>query len=331
MKQVLLSAPYMLPTVERFLPVFKHYGIELILAQVSERMEEEDLLRYAGDIDGVICGDDRFSARVLAAFAPRLKVISKWGTGIDSIDQAAAISLGIQVKNTPNAFTIPVADTVMGYVLSFARNIPWMDAMIKKGKWIKISGKALAELTLGVVGVGSIGKAVLVRAQGFGMRLVGNDIVDIDPVFIKNYQVQMMSLPNLLATSDYVSINCDLNPTSRYLINITALDRMKPDAVLINTARGPIVDQNALIQALQTGKIRGAGLDVYEEEPLPSDSPLLKMDNVLLGSHNSNSSPMAWERVHWNTIKNLLEGLDISFDDLDKKMINSDKANGGSL
>jgi len=331
MMQVLLSAPYMLPSVERFLPVFKYYGIELIIAKVNERLEENDLLNFAGGFDGAICGDDRYNAKVLSACAPRLKVISKWGTGIDSIDSEAAGRLGIQVRNTPNAFTLPVADTVLGYMLAFARNIPWMDTDIKHGKWIKIPGKSLAEVTLGVVGVGNIGKAVLTRARGFGMRLMGNDIIEIDPVFIRNNQIEMMSLPDLLSQSDYVSLNCVLNPTSYHLVNADALSFMRSTAVLINTARGPVVDEPALIRALQIGKIRGAALDVFEKEPIPADSPLLKMDNVLLGSHNSNNSSMAWEWVHWNTIKNLLEGMDIPCDDLEKFRVDSKKLNGGSL
>jgi D-3-phosphoglycerate dehydrogenase len=128
----------------------------------------------------------------------------------------------------------------------------------------------------------------------------------------------MMDLQELLTLSDFVSLNCVLNPTSYHLINKDTLASMRSSAVLINTARGPVVDEPALIQVLQAGKIRGAALDVFEKEPIPADSPLLKMDNVLLGSHNSNNSLMAWERVHWNTIKNLLEGMNIPCDDLDK-------------
>jgi D-3-phosphoglycerate dehydrogenase len=190
MKNVLLSAPYIMSSLDRFMPVFNHYGINMIVADVKERLEEEELLKYAGKFDGVICGDDRFTEKVLTACLPRLKVISKWGTGIDSIDIEAAKRLDIQVSNTPNAFTLPVADTVMGYILAFARNIPWMDADIKRGSWVKIPGKSLAETTLGVVGVGNIGKAILQRARGFGMRLLGNDIVTIDPDFIQEYMVK---------------------------------------------------------------------------------------------------------------------------------------------
>jgi D-3-phosphoglycerate dehydrogenase len=318
MYSVLMSAPYMLPTIERFRPVLAHYGIELIAPDVQERLEEDEILQYAGKFDGAICGDDRYTRRVIEACLPRLKVISKWGTGIDSIDKQACLDLGVQLKNTPNAFTLPVSDSVIGYMLAFARRLPWMDKAMKAGIWQKIPGRSLSECTLGVVGVGNVGKAVIRRARAFGMRILGNDIQPIAPDFLLENNVEMTSLKDLLQRADFVSMNPDLNPTSRHLINAETLLWMKKDAVLINTSRGPVVDEHALITALSEGKIAGAALDVFEFEPLPKDSPLLMMDNVMLASHNSNSSPEAWERVHWNTIRNLLAGLDIPAADLNE-------------
>lgn len=311
MYTVLLSAPYILPVVERFKPVFDRHNLELIIAPVNERLTEAEILSYAGKFDGTICGDDLYTQRALEACAPRLKVISKWGTGIDSIDSEAAHRIGIKVCNTLDAFSIPVADTVMGYILAFARRQPWMDKAMKSGKWQKLPGRSLSECTLGVVGVGNCGKAVIHRARAFGMRILGNDIVDIDPKFIQNYDVEMMKLEDLLLQADFVSLNCDLNPTSFKLINELTLQKMKPDAVLVNAARGPVVDERDLVNALSSGTIAGAALDVFEDEPLPSDSPLLVMDNVILAPHNANSSPTAWEHVHKNTIQNLLLGLEI--------------------
>ncbi len=313
MPTVLLTAPYMLPFVERFKPVFDKHGLDLIIPDVLERMEEADLLKYAGQFDGAICGDDRYTERVLAACAPRLKVISKWGTGVDSIDASACSRYGVVLCRTTNAFTTPVADTVLGYVLAFARRQPWMDKAMKRGEWEKIPGRTLSECTLGVVGVGNIGKAVTRRAKAFGMKVYGTDIVDIDHVFVGESGIEITNLEYLLSNSDFVSINCDLNPTSHHLMNAEAFALMKSTAVLINTARGPIVEEQALIAALQSGRIAGAALDVFEFEPLPLESPLLQMDNVLLAPHNSNSSPAAWERVHWNTIKNLVEGLGLEY------------------
>ena len=309
MPTVLMTAPYMIPFLDRFRPVLTDYGIDLIVPDVEERMEEDDILKFAGQFDGTICGDDRYTTRVIEACLPRLKVISKWGTGVDSIDAEACSRFGVKLGRTPNAFTTPVADTVLGYMLAFARRGPWMDAAMKRGEWKKIPGKTLSELTLGVIGVGNIGKAVTRRAKAFGMKVVGTDIIDVDHVFVSESGIEMTDLHFLLSNSDFVSVNCDLNPTSHHLINVDTLAKMKPTAVLINTARGPIVDEKALVAALASGQVGGAALDVFEYEPLPLDSPLLKMDNVMLAPHNSNSSPTAWERIHWSTIKNLVEGL----------------------
>jgi len=312
MKTVLVSAPYMLPEMERFRPVLHAFNLDIITPVVHERLSEEELLVYAGAFDGAICGDDRYTRRVIEACMPRLKVISKWGTGIDSIDQAAAQELGVMVGNTPNAFTVPVSESVIGYMLAFSRQLPWLDTAVKAGDWEKFVGKTLAESTLGVIGVGNVGKAVIRRARAFGMKLLGNDIIEIEPDFLLEYGVEMTDLADLMARSDFISINCTLNPTSYHLVNADTLALCRPGAVLVNTARGPVVDEPALVAALQNGTIGGAALDVFEVEPLPAESPLRGMDQVMLAPHNSNSSPLFWERVHWNTIKNLLIGLDIN-------------------
>lgn len=306
--KVLVTAPYMQPVIDRFRARFEEAGFELVVPPVNERCEEAELLQWIGDIDGVICGDDRFTERVLAA-APRLKIISKWGTGIDSIDREACQRRGIAVRNTLDAFSQPVADTVIGYMLCFARQLPWMDRAMRVGTWRKLPGRALGECTLGVLGVGNVGKAVVRRAIGFGMRVLGTDIVDMPADFLASTAIGMVSREALLEQADFVSINCDLNPTTRGLIDEAALARMKPTAVLVNTARGPIVQEAALARALEQGKLAGAALDVFEVEPLPLDSPLRRLDNVMLAPHNSNSSPTAWERVHESTIVQLLDGL----------------------
>ncbi len=320
MLNVLLSAPYMIPHLSRFRPMLGHYGIDVVVPEVHERLSEDEILAYAGQFDGAVCGDDRYTEKVIKACLPRLKVISKWGTGIDSIDKAAATRLGVMVGNTPNAFTLPVSDSVLGYMLAFARRLPWMDVSMKRGVWEKLPGRSLSECTLGVVGVGNVGKAVLRRARGFGMRLLGNDIVPIGSDFIAEMRLEMLPLRALLEQADFISMSCDLNPTSYHLINRQTLAWVKPGAILINTARGPVVEEAALIEALQSGRLGGAGLDVFEVEPLPANSALLKLDNVMLAAHNSNSSPAAWERVHRNTIRNLLMGLGIPCDDLDTWM-----------
>ncbi len=306
--KVLVTAPYMLPVLDRFAGFFAENGIDVVPTAVDERMEEADLLPLIGDADGIICGDDRITERVLDA-APRLKVVAKWGTGIDSIDSAAAEARGIRVCRTLDAFTEPVGDSTLGYILAFARRLPWMDRMMKAGTWEKIPGIALNELTVGVIGVGATGSATLRRARAFGATLLGNDIRDVHPGHIKALGVAMVSLEKLLERSDFVCVHCDLNPTSHHLMSGPQFARMKRTAVLTNLARGPVVDEAALIAALEAGEIAGAALDVFEHEPLPADSPLRTMDNVMLAPHNSNSSPGAWDRIHQSTLDQLLDGL----------------------
>jgi len=305
---VIVSAPYMQPVLERFRPTLERAGCALIVPEVRERLSEAELLPIIGSAHGILCGDDHLTRSVLQQ-GRRLRVISKWGTGIDSIDQTAAREFGIRVCNTPNAFSEPVADSVLAAMLCFARRTKEMDQQMKAGGWDKIPGTSLGERTLGVIGVGNVGKAVIRRASAFGMQILATDPVLVSRKFIDEMGGQCVSLEDLLTRSDFVSVNCDLNSTSVHLINAQALSRMKPSAVLINTARGPIIDEKALCESLQNRQIAGAALDVFEIEPLPLDSPLRSMPNVLLSPHNSNSSPRSWERVHENSIKNLLDGL----------------------
>lgn len=306
--KVLVSAPYMQPVPRKYRKILEDNGVDIIVPKVEERLSEAELLDIIADIDGVIAGDDRFTERVFEA-AGRLKVISKWGTGIDSFDADAAKAHNVVIRNTPGAFTVPVTESVFGYLLSFARKIPWMGEDIRKGGWAKIPGVTLAESTLGIIGVGDIGKSVARAARIFGARVLGNDIVRMPEAFVEETGIEMVSKEELLRQADFVSLNCNLNPTSFHVMGAREFSLMKPTAYIINTARGPLVDEPALIAALKSGKIAGAGLDVFEIEPLPLDSPLRKMDNVLGAAHNSNSSPRAWERVHESTVEHLLEEL----------------------
>ncbi len=300
--KVLVTAPYFQLVVDRFREYFKQHDVEISVPKVDERLSEEELLPLVGDIDGILCGDDRITEKVLEA-AHKLKVIVKWGTGIDSIDKEAASKRGIPVKNTPNAFTEPVADSVLGYILCFARDIINLDKKMKEGIWMKKMTTALNECTLGIIGLGNVGMAVRRRAEAFGMRVIAYDVREIGLPC-------MVPLDQLLAESDFISVNCDLNPTSRYLINKESLSKMKRAPYMVNAARGPIINEADLIEALENKWISGAALDVFEDEPLPQESPLRKMENVILSPHNTNGSPKAWEHVHKNSVENLIAELE---------------------
>jgi len=306
--KVLISAPYAMPVINVYRKRLEAENCDSIVAEVNERLEEHELLPIVNDVDGIICGDDRITARVIEA-APRLKVISKWGTGIDSIDLEAAARRNVKVCNTTNAFSEPVADTVLAYMLLFARQVARMNADLRANRWQKPQLFSLREKTLGVVGVGNCGKAVVRRAVAFGMRVLGNDIVQISPEFLHSAGIEMVSFPALLEQADFVTVHTTLNPTSFHLFNDGAFQQMKQGAYLINTSRGAVVEEAALVRALETGKIAGAALDVFEVEPLPFGSRLRQFDNCWLSPHNANSSPMFADRVHENTIRNLLNEL----------------------
>ncbi len=306
--RILVSAPYLQRALAEYRPELEARGFELVVPTVRERLSEEELLPLVTGVDGIIAGDDQVTERVLAR-ADRLKVVVKWGTGIDSIDVEACARRGVGVRNTPGAFTEPVADTVIGYLLCFVRALPFLDRAVRAGRWEKLPGRALGECTLGIIGVGNIGSAVARRAAAFGAKLLGTDPVPVPEALQRATGLRPVPLDELLGASDLISLNCDLNPTSRHLVNDDTLRLVRPGAVLVNTARGPIVDEAALVRALREGRLSGAALDVFEEEPLPTDSPLREMDNVLLAPHSSNASPRAWGRVHRSSIDQLVDVL----------------------
>ncbi|MFH1290652.1 MAG: phosphoglycerate dehydrogenase [Nanoarchaeota archaeon] len=306
--KVLVSAPCMQLEIERFRKFFDEKDIAIFLPEVNERLSEDELLKIISECDGVIAGDDAFTKRVLDK-AKKLKVISKWGTGIDSIDKEYAEQRGISVRNTPNAFTEPVSDSVMAFILCFARNVLSSNEKIRGGEWEKIRGHTLDETTLGIIGLGNCGLAVARKASAFGMRILGNDIKEIPKETLDKYGIEFVEKSRIYEECDYISLNPDLNPSSYHLINLDVFKKMKESAVLINTSRGPVVDNEALVEALEKKIIAGAALDVFEKEPLPEDSKIKKLKNCIVSPHNANSSPKYWDRVHNSTLQNLLEEL----------------------
>lgn len=307
--RVLVSAPYAMPVIDMYKTVLNRAGCEVVVAKVNERLSEDELLPLIGDVDAIICGDDAITARVLDA-APRLKVISKWGTGIDSIDRDAAAQRGVKVCNTPNAFSEPVADTVLGYSLMFARKLDQMNREVRQGGWVKPPSIALREATLGIIGLGNCGKAVARRAAAFGMTILANDPLEMPADFLADHGIKMVSKEELLQSADFVTMHTTLNPTSYHLMDDAAFALMKPTVFLVNTSRGDVVDEEALIRALEQKTIAGAGLDVFHVEPLPATSLLRSHENCWLGCHNANSSPEAAQRVHENTIDNMTRALE---------------------
>jgi len=215
----------------------------------------------------------------------KLKIIARAGAGLDNIDVQAASARGIELINAPEAPTIAVAELVIGLMLSWARQLPRADASTKQGRWEKtqLMGSELRGKTLGIIGTGRIGRAVGYRAKAFSMNLLAVD-VRRSAEFAERTGARYVDLDTLLRKSDFVTLHIPLLPETRHMIGKRELGLMKPTAVLINTSRGEVVDEAALADVLQKGKITGACLDVYEREP-PKDSPLLKLPNVILTPH----------------------------------------------
>jgi phosphoglycerate dehydrogenase-like enzyme len=284
-------------------------GAELLVPVVAQQLGEAELLELIGDVDGMIAGDDQVTRAVLER-ADRLKIVSKWGVGTDGIDLVAAAELGIRVTNTPGMFGDEVADVVIGYLVLLARHLHRTDAAVRAGDWAKPEGVSIAGRTMGVVGLGHIGRAVARRALAMHMRVLGYEIDASNRSIAADAGVEVVSLESLLAGADVISLNAPLTPDTRHVLNAASLGRLRPGAWIINTARGPLIDEAALTDALASGQVGAAALDVFEIEPLPADSPLRRFSQVILGSHNSSNTVEAGHRTSELAVTNLIHGLD---------------------
>lgn len=308
---VLISAPYMMPEIDTFRAFFNQQKIEVIVAKVNERLTEEDLIQYHGQYQVAMTGDDAYTANILKDSG--VKAICKWGTGIDSIDLEYCEQHGIKVLNTPNAFSVPVSQSIMAAIFGFLRQTFQSNQLMKissssvSTKWVKLPGLTLEESTIGIVGLGNIGQRLARYLIPFGPQIIGYDIL---PGVKSPSEVKITTdLSTLLGQSDIICLCCTLNPTSYHLINQQTLSQIKSGSYLINMARGHLIDEPALIRSIEAGHLGGVALDVFEDEPLPGDSPLRRLPNVIISSHNSNSSVKYWEKVHLNTIRNCLMSL----------------------
>jgi D-3-phosphoglycerate dehydrogenase len=280
-------------------------GYDVLSPELTGQFFSEDELKaLLPGVVGVIAGDDPLTADVIAA-GDDLKVIIRWGIGVDSVDLDAAAAAGVVVRNTPAVFGEEVADSAFGYVLLLARGHHRVDAEVRAGGWPKVEGISLAGERLGVVGLGSIGRAIARRGLGFSM-----DVVAYDPYADAALDgVQLIEIEELLRTSRFVVLASPLTDETHHLIDKNALSLMRQDAFLVNVGRGPLVDEPALAEALAAGAIAGAGLDVFEVEPLPESSPLRSMTNVVLGAHNGSNTRQGVARASDEAVTRLLDSL----------------------
>ncbi len=269
--------------------------------------KKEEMLKLIKDVDGIIIGIDGLSAEIIEE-ANELKVISKYGIGLDNIDINMATNKKIVVTNTPTANVDAVADLTFGLILSLARRVPEADRKTKSAKWGKIIGKSVWEKTIGIIGLGKIGRQVVKRAKGFEMNILAFDIVK-DKKFAQKYGIKYVNLEKLLRKSDYITIHSPLNDATQNMISYEELEKMKKDAFLINTSRGGIVDEEALYDALRNNKLRGAALDVYKNEPL-QESPLKELDNVIMTPHIGAYTEEAIENMSIQAAQNLIDVLE---------------------
>ncbi len=250
-------------------------------------IDDPDFVAALKNADAVLCGNDLVVDETLLKMAPGLKVIAKQGAGLDTVDIEAATRHGALVFHTPGVNNQAVADHTFAMILALARRIIYCDTSLREKRWehTKILGLEIWQKTLGLIGLGAIGRCVALRAAGFQMKVVAYDPFWPED-FAARHHIERMEVEDLLRVSDIVSIHAPLTPENRGMINARTLALMKPNALLINAARGGIVREADLYQALKDGVIAGAGLDVFEKEP-PVDSPLLELDNVVLTPHTA--------------------------------------------
>jgi phosphoglycerate dehydrogenase-like enzyme len=271
---------------KRALEILTKPGCELVHPPKYGPLSEAELLPLLPGVDAVFASMDRFTASVLASKeAAQLKLISRWGVGYDAIDVSAATKQGIVVAYTPGLLNDAVADYAMALLFALARRVHEGHLSMREGKWASAWGHDISGKTLGIVGCGRIGQAVAQRAGGFNMRLLGYDVAPSADA--KKLGLEFVPLDQLLAESDFVSLHCALTSETRGLIGEGRLRKMKPGAYLINTARGAVVDETALLRALKENWIAGAALDAFVVEPLPADHPLRAAPNLLLTPHQA--------------------------------------------
>ena len=269
-------------------------------------MSEAQTLALVGDIDAFICGDDAITRAVLEKARPRLKIISKYGIGVDKIDVKSATEFGIPVLFTPGVNHTTVAEHTFLLLLALEKNFLSAVDATRKGEWKRKTGHELLDKTIGIVGLGRIGKEVAIRARAFGMTPVGFDVY-WDEAFARQHGVRRAAtLDELFAAADYISLHTNLTPETRDLINARSIAKMKKGVIILNCARGEIVNTADMVAALQSGQVAGYGADVLDQEPPPADHPLLKLPNCIVTPHVGSRTYESVVRQATTAVKNLM-------------------------
>jgi D-3-phosphoglycerate dehydrogenase len=281
-------------------------GYELVFNPFERPLTQDEIIPLIRETDGIIVGLDQIDEEVLS-HAPKLRVISKYGAGVDNIDLKSAKKRGIIVTNTPGVNSSAVAELTIGLMLSVARHISESDRKIRRGEWGRYPGFELKKKVLGIIGTGQIGKQLALKVRGFDMSIIAHDI-EPDYLWAENMGVSYVTFSELIKEADIVSLHLPLNKDTYHLIGEDELAQFKPTAILINTSRGELVDENSLYTALREKQLLGAGLDVYEDEPL-KDSLLKTIDNVVLTSHIGAHTEEAVRDMGRTAVSNLIRVL----------------------
>ncbi len=310
--RVLVTCKQMQNVFETFRPRFEAADVEAVLPEVRrQQLSEEELIELIGDFDGIIAGDDPLSARVLE-HATRLRTIAKWGVGTDAIDFDAAAAHDVSVTNTPGVFGEDVADAALGYLLSLTRHITRIHMAVAEGEWLKVEGTRLAGKTAGVLGFGSIGKAVARRLVAFGCQTLAYDPYPEALEGAGELGVTGVDLDELLERSEVLILCAPLTPDTHHIIDAEALAQLPDGALFVNVARGPLVDEPALVEALRSGKLAAAALDVFEDEPLAADNPLRSFEQCVFGSHNGSNTIEGVLQCSERAVDNLFQELGLA-------------------
>jgi D-3-phosphoglycerate dehydrogenase len=267
---------------------------------------EDELIPLLKGCDGCIAGLDPYTRRVIER-AENLKVISRYGTGVDNVDLVAAKEHGVVVRRTPGVNSQAVAELVFGLLLSLIRNLPFLDRSTREGKWDRSIGTELHQKTLGIVGLGAVGKAVSCIASGFSMKVLACD-PNMDNYFAKMQGITPVSLDQLARESDIITLHLPLTHNTQHIISGNVMRSMKKGAIIVNTARGGLIDEEAACVLLKSGHLGGLALDVYEEEP-PHSTPLFVLDNVLVTPHTAARTAEATAAMAELSVQNLIEEL----------------------
>lgn len=280
---------------------------EVIYNPTSRPLTAAELAKLLPGCHGYIAGLDFIDRAALAA-ADQLKVIARYGAGVDRVDLEAVREKGIIVTNTPGANTVSVAELAIGLMLAVARSIPQANAATKSGEWPRLKGKSLEGSVVGLVGFGAIGRAVARRLQGFDCTMLAYDPFP-NKGAAQALNVKLLPLAELLAQADFVSLHLPAMTETRGMVNADFLAQMKPGAILVNTARGEIINEADLLTALQNGHLRGAGLDAFASEPPGADNPLLQLPQVIATPHTGAHTDGATNGMGWGALRNLLPAL----------------------